>query len=320
MAIVANTRTTYGTKGIREELSDIIYNISPEDTPFVSRAGKEKVEHTFFEHMTDSLAAVDTANAQLEGDDVAAFDASNQPTRVGNYVQISRKTLVIAGTTEAVNKAGRKSEKAYQRAKKGAELKRDMEAILIGTNQGGVTGDNTTARKTATLLAWVRTNTSKEGTGAEPAAPNPYPAAGRTDGATRAFTETILKDVVQKVWTSGGSLKTLMVGGLQKQVVSGFSGIATKTLQRSAAAATAIVAAADIYVSDFGTLEVVPNRFQRNRDAWLLDFDYISVATLRPFKTELLAKTGDAEKEMMLVEYGLKVKQEAALGLAADLS
>lgn len=320
MAIIANTYKTYEQKGIREDLSDVIYNISPEDTPFISSIGRGKAENTFFEWQQDSLAAADNTNAQLEGDDVASFPAVTPSTRVGNRTQISRKLLILSGTAETVNTAGRKSEKAYQMAMRSKELKLDLEKISIGTNQFAVTGDATTARKTAAMLAWVRTNVDMGAGGANPTAPAPQPGAGRTDGTQRPFTEAILKNVVKLQYDAGGKTDVLMVGSAQKQVVSGFAGIATKTLDVKKVAPTAIVGAADVYVSDYGKFEVVPNRQQRNRDAWFLAFEYLRLDFLRPFHREKLAKTGDAEKEMLIVEWGLRVGHEAACGLAADLS
>lgn len=320
MAIVAGTLTTYGTVGIREDLSNVIYDISPEDTPFMSNSGKDKASQSLFEWQTDSLAAADGANAVVEGDE-ATFSTPASTTRLGNYQQISRKTLILSGTDEVVNKAGRKSELAYQMAKRSAELKRDLESAFVGVNQGAVAGSTSVARRTASLSAFVKTNVDKEGTGVNPAYTS-IPTVARTDGATRAFTETMLKNVIALVWAQGGSPDTLMVGSGNKAVASGFAGIASKTFniaERSKAQAT-IIGAADVYVSDFGVLSIIPNRFQRNRDAWLLDFDHTKVSYLRPFKTENLAKTGDAEKKMIIVEYGLKVTNEKALGLVADLA
>jgi len=324
MSIVANTFLTLGSGaavGLREQLSNVIYNISPEDTPYISSASKGKAEQTLYEWQTDSLAAVDTGNAHLEGDDVTTFPAVSPTARVGNYPQISRKLLIISGTLEAVDKAGRRSELAYQMAKRGSEIKRDMEAISL-ENQAGTAGATDAARKTATMGAWLKSNVDKAGDGGNPVYTAGVPGATRTDGTQRAFTETILKAVIESVYTSGGTLKNLMVGPFNKQVVSGFSGIVTRNFDISNASPrpTAIIAAVDVYVSDFGTLRVIPNRFQRERDGWLLDFDFIEIMHLRPFKTEKLAKTGDAEKRMLLVEWGLKIKQEAALGLAADLN
>lgn len=320
MGLVSGTYTRYDAKGLRESLSDVIYNISPTDTPFMNSASRGSAKQTLEEWQTDSLAAVDGSNAQLEGDDVD-FSTPSATTRVGNYMQISRKSLILSGTLEKVDKAGRRSELAYQMAKRGKELKRDMETIFLSA-QAGAGGSAGVARTLAALNAWVKTNDDFGTGGASPTYTSGVPDAVRTDGTQRAFTETILKTVIQAAWTSGGSPGVLMVGPVNKQKVSAFSGIATRNFDLSNVSPrpTAIIASADVYVSDFGVVRVIPNRFQRERDAWLLDFDYIEVLYLRPFFTEKLAKTGDAEKRAMWVEYTLKVKQEAALGLAADLT
>ena len=318
-APVAGTYTRYNAEGLREDLADVIYNISPEDTPFLSGIGRETAKQTLHEWQTDSLAAPDTGNALPDGFE-ADFATPTPTVRVGNRTQISGKTVAISGTLEAVDKAGRRSELAYQIAKKGAELKRDMEAILL-SNQGSSDGSFGVPRTLAGLGAWVKTNTDHAGDGADPAYVSGVPSAGRTDGTPRAFTEDILKGVAQSVWSTGGTLKVLMVGPYNKTVVSGFNGIADHVVNISnPGAVTGIVAAVDVYTSDFGTLRIVPNRFQRERDGWFLDFDLLKLATLRNFRTEKLAKTGDADKRMLLVEYTLRVNQEAGLGLAADLT
>jgi len=237
---------------------------------------------------------------------------------LGNYTQIMKKVLVISGTLEAVSKAGRKAEMAYQIAKSGAEIKRDMEARLF-CNQANVVGSSSVARETAGFGAWIKTNTDKGGSGVDPVYTT-TPDDPRTDGTQRAFTETILKAVIAACFTEGGTPTILMVGPAQKQVVSGFSGVATKTIDQTAAKPAVIIGAADFYVSDFGTLHVVPNRFSRNRDAWVLDPEYYGLAYLRKFKVEKLAKTGDSEKRHLIVEFGSKVQSEKAHGLAADLS
>ena len=189
MAIVANTFTRYSAIGIREDLSNVIYNISPEETPFISNIGKENVKNTYFEWQTDSLAAASASNAALEGDDISSFAAVTPTVRVGNYTQISTKNVVISGTVEAVDKAGRRSELTYQLAKMGSELKRDMESALLA-NQAAVAGNTTTARRTAGLPAWLTSNTSFGTGGADPTVGS-TPTAARTDGTQRAFTETL---------------------------------------------------------------------------------------------------------------------------------
>ena len=314
MAIVANTFTRYSAIGIREDLSNVIYNISPEETPFISNIGRENVKNTFYEWQTDSLAAADAANAALEGDDVGSFNAVNPTSRIGNYTQISTKNVIISGTLEALDKAGRRSELTYQLAKLGSELKRDMESALLA-NQSPVAGNTTTARRTAGLPAFIKTNTSFGTGGADTSG-----IAARTDGTQRAFTEALLKGVIAKVWESGGTPKMLMVGSFNKQAASAFNGIATRFRDVPAGQQAQIVGAADVYVSDFGTVNIVPNRFQRARDAFVVDPQYASMAVLRPIQQMELAKTGDAEKRLMLVEYGLKVNNEAAHGIVADLT
>jgi len=322
VTILTNSFTTFAAKGIREELADVIYNISPEETPFISNAGRDDMSNTFTEWQQDSLAAASGSNAQLEGDDLAgSYDAVTATVRIGNYAQISRKSVSVSGTEELVNKAGRKSEIAYQIAKKSAELKRDIETTAIGTNQIALAGNTTTARTTATMLAWIKTNVANVVAGGANPSYTTLPNSLRTDGTTPvAFTETMLKSAAQLVWTAGGNPKTLMVDGPQKQTVSGFSGIATKTYYQTQEVTAAIIGAADVYVTDFGTLAIVPNRFQRHRDAWLIDWEYVKIAYLRAFQQMPLAKTGDAENRLIIAEWALKVTAENAHGLVADLS
>ncbi|CAB4147404.1 Family of unknown function (DUF5309) [uncultured Caudovirales phage] len=317
MAIVTNTFTTFDAKGIREDLSNIITNIAPEETPYMSNIGRESISNSLFEWQTDTLASA-SANKQLEGDDVTSFDSVTATVRLQNYAQISRKTIVLSATEETVNKAGRRSELAYQIAKRSAELKRDQEFSMLN-GAVAAAGNTTTARGTASLQAFIKTNYDMQTNGANPTYTT-VPTGARSDGNVRTFTETILKNVIQQVWTSGGTPKILMTGPVNKQRVSGFSGIASSRFNIDGGARPAtIIGAADIYVSDFGNVQVVPNRFQRERDAFVIDPDYAKVTTLRPYQQVELAKTGDAEKRMLIVEWGHKVLAENAHGIAADL-
>jgi hypothetical protein len=316
MAIVANTFLTYNAKGIREDLSNVIYSISPETTPFVSNVGKGSISNTAFDWQTDALAAAG-ANAALEGDDTT-FAAVTPTVRLQNYAQISNKNVIISGTEEKVNKAGRKSELAYQIARRGAELKRDIEFIALN-GQAAVAGDSTTARTTGSLPAFLKTNTNKAGDGVDPVYTT-IPDDTRTDGTQRDFTEVILKDVIQQVWTEGGMPKILLVGPVNKQKASAFTGIAAQRYNAEGAKASTIVAAADIYVSDFGNVSIVASRFQRERDAFVVDPEYASIDYLRPMQTIDLARTGDAEKRLMLCEWGVRIHTEKAHGIAADLT
>jgi hypothetical protein len=318
MAIVTNTFTTFDAKGIREDLSNIITNIAPEDVPYQSNIGRESISNSLFEWQTDTLAAA-AANKQLEGDDVASFDAVVATVRLQNYAQISRKTIVLSATEEVVNKAGRRSELAYQIAKRGSELKRDQEFTFLN-GAVAAAGSTSVARGTASLGAFIKTNVDMQTNGVNPSYTT-LPNSARTDGNVRAFTETILKNVIQQVWASGGTPKILMVGPVNKQRVSTFAGIASSRFNIDGGAKPAtIIGAADVYVSDFGNVQVVPNRFQRERDAWVLDPEYAKVTTLRPYQQVELAKTGDADKRMLIVEYGHKILAENAHGLAADLT
>jgi hypothetical protein len=317
MAIVTNTFTTFDAKGIREDLSNIITNIAPEETPYMSNIGRESISNSLFEWQTDTLASA-AANKQLEGDDVTSFDSVTATVRLQNYAQISRKTIVLSATEETVNKAGRRSELAYQIAKRSAELKRDQEFSMLN-GAVAAAGNTTTARGTASLQAFIKTNYDMQTNGANPSYTT-VPTGARSDGNVRTFTETILKNVIQQVWTAGGTPKILMTGPVNKQRVSGFSGIASSRFNIDGGARPAtIIGAADIYVSDFGNVQVVPNRFQRERDAFVIDPDYAKVTTLRPYQQVELAKTGDAEKRMLIVEWGHKVLAENAHGIAADL-
>jgi len=317
MAIVTNTFTTFDAKGIREDLSNIITNIAPEETPYMSNIGRESISNSLFEWQTDTLAAA-AANKQIEGDDVASFDAVTATVRLQNYAQISRKTIILSATEEVVNKAGRRSELAYQIAKRSAELKRDQEFTMLN-NAVAAAGSTSTARGTASLGAFIKTNVDMQTNGANPSYTT-LPSSARTDGNVRTFTETILKNVIQQVWTAGGTPKILMCGPVNKQRVSGFSGIASSRFNINGGDKPAtLVGAVDIYVSDFGNVSVIANRFQRERDAWVIDPDYAKMTVLRPYQQVELAKTGDAEKRLLLVEWGHKVLAQDAHGLAADL-
>jgi hypothetical protein len=313
------TFQTYQSIGNREDLTDVIYNISPTDTPFMSSVGKTKATAVYHEWQTDSLAAA-AQNAVVEGADASSLTVT--PTvRVGNRCQISSKTVQIAGTQESVDKAGRKSEKAYQLAKASAELKRDMEKILLDNN-AAVTGDASTARELGSLQAWINTNAS---VGATAGAAGSLGTTARTSGDDRTFTEALLKANIKSVYEAGGNPTVLMTTPTQKQVVSAFAGIAAQRYMAPADKPSTIVGAADVYLSDFGTLSVVPNRFMTSEadgghQAFVLDPEYAAIAYLRPFQTNELAKTGDSEKTQLLVEYTLEVKNEAAHGIIADLA
>lgn len=309
----------YTAIGAREDLTDVIYDISPTDTPIMSSIGKTKATSVTHEWQTDSLAAATTANALVEG--ASASEGTITPTtRLANLTQIVGKTVMVSGTLLASDLAGRKSEMAYQLAKASAEIKRDIETIITA-NQGQAAGSSgSSARKMGSLLSYIKTNTSKNGTSLTGVDPTTLGVSTRTDGSTRAFTETILKDVIAKVFASGGTPSALFVSPAQKQVVSGFTGLAAQRYQVPTSGQATILAGADLYQSDFGVLQIVPNRFMRTRDALVLDPEYAALAYLRPFQTNDIAKVGDADKKQILAELTLEVRNEAAHGGAFDLS
>lgn len=326
---VGNVYTTFdaagnatGAKdiGIRESLADKIYMISPTETPFLTMCRKVKAEATYEEWLIDELAAAVDTNAAVEGDE-ATVDALTPGERVGNRCQILDKAFGVSGTLEAVKKAGRAKEMAYQLSKKAAELKRDLEMSLLANNTS-VAGPEGTAREMGGFPAWFETNVDFDGGGA-----NGGFAAGtvtaRTNGAARAFAESMVTSMMQSAWDEGGMPSTLLLGAKQRGVFSGFQGIATDV--KTEAAQKKIIATADVYVSDFGTLRVVADRYIRkvggvDYDVFGVDPNYVEVAELRTFRQHELAKTGDSDRRQLLWEGTLKVLNEAAHFLITDLS
>jgi len=308
------TFTAHTAIGQREDLIDVIYDISPTETPIMSTLARTKATAVFHEWQTDSLAAATAANAAVEGAD--GVSATISPTvRLGNYTQIVQK-VQTSGTLEAVNKAGRRSERAYQLARASSELKRDMETIITA-NQGRDAGSSSSARKLGAILSWLKTNTSKGTSGTDPTT---IGVSTRSDGATRTFTEQLLKDEIAAVFDSGGNPTMLVVGSGLKQKVSSFAGIAAQRYMAPGDQPTTIIGAAEIYMGDFGQISIVPDRFMRTRDALLIDPEYMALSYLRPFQTNDLAKTGDSEKTQLLCEFTLEMRNEAASAIVADLN
>jgi hypothetical protein len=317
MAVPVDTRLTFPALGpgratppggIREDLSDIIYNISPEDTPFMSSIGRSTCDNTFFEWQTDALDGAQ-ANRQLEGDNANTI-AATEPLRYGNYTQISTKAVQSSGTAEAVDFAGRKSTQAYQMAKRAKELKLDMELMMLEVN-AMVAGAAGTARETAGVGAWVQSHLVNATADADPLQFGK--SATPTPGADKAVEEADLKDAIEQCWNDGASPDTLMVSGTIKQKISEWqqtvSPLQTTANSKSPAY---VVAAVDIYVSDFGNVKIVPSRLMPAKTAYLLDFNFWDVAYLRPFQKFDLARTGDSMQQMMVVEYGLRARNEKA--------
>lgn len=311
MARISNAFRTHDARGNREDLSDAIYNIDPFDTPFVSMIGRRNVTNVNFDWQTENLKDVDRDNAAEEGFEVERV--TSQPTvRQSNTVQISTKNATVTGSQEAANAAGKRSEMAHQMAMRGKELRRDIEAIAL-SNQQRVTGeDGVSVRRTRALEAWLATNAFRADDGSS----STGQGSAATDGTQRELTEEMVQEAMQSCFRNGAAPTTLMVGPYNKGVVSTFIGRETT---RQNVDKERVQATVTLYASDFGDLTVVPNRWQRDRTAFLLDRGYARIGYYRNFMTKPIAKIGDAETKMMLAEWGLQIDNEAAHGVIADL-
>ncbi len=323
MAVPAAATQTYAQIGVREDLSDVIYDISPLETPVVSKLPRVKATNTNHEWMTDALAAA-AANRKIEGDDASSITADPR-VRVNNYTQIMTKALVVSGTSRAVNTAGLEDEFSYQTAKRGKELKRDIE-FAVTQNQPSSAGGSGTARSMAGMESWLKTNKTNCGSldgsaGATTPGWSSNAVAAPTDNSqSSSITETLLKSVLQSIWTAGGNPSMIVVGAGTKQKMSTFSGIATQYRENSGVKQATILGAAAVYVSDFGELRIVPDRFSRDRTALILDTEYWALAELRPIQRETLAKTGDSDKMMLVTELTLEARNEKASGKVTDIN
>lgn len=317
---MAGTTTfdTYLSVGIREDLLDVIYDISPQDTPFVSNVPSGTSKGTFHEWQKDSLAApADTPVS--EGAD--AVPAALVPTvRLGNYTQINEKSWIISGTDLVADNAGRGVEAAYQEARKGLELRKDVEYAIVGTNKAysagvGNAGGAPSPRQSASVTAWIATNEDKEATGVTPSGDG---SDARGDGIARTFTESMLESVIDQCYLAGANPSILMTNTVNKRIISGtFVGRATSV--DATHTDKRIVNAVDFYESDYGIMSIVPNRYMRQSDVFLLDPSLWSVDYHRPYFSHDLAKTGDNMKKQMIVEWTLKCGEEAGNGIVADL-
>lgn len=321
MAVPANTVQTFAQVGIREDLSDVVTNIAPTETPFYSMIRKGKAKNRSPEWQKDSLAAADADNKAIEGDDTSA-DAFEPTERLKNYVQLFDKTVSVSTTAQAVDTAGRASELKYQVAKRGQEIKRDIEARITG-NYASVIGNASTAGECAGAEAWIETNVSL-GTGGAAGGFNSGTGLvdAATDGTPAAAAEATLKTVIKDCWTEGGDPSVIMVGGFNKQAFSGFSGIATQYKENKGPSMkrAVILGAADAYVSDFGEHRIIPNRFNRDRTALVLTPSTWEAKFLQPFKTVPLAKTGHNDKRLLSAELTLCCKDEKANGAYGALT
>ena len=311
----ANTFDSYDVKGIREDLENVIYDISPEETPFYSSLKKLKASNTYHEWQTDSLRS-SAANAHIEGDDTAG-EARTATTRLGNYTQIFKNAVIIPDTDEGLDKAGRAAEMAYQVLKIAKEQKLDIEKALFDNNKYEV-GSATAARELAGCGAYVKSNVANIGGsgGANPTGSVPGNTA-RTDGTATVFSQADFDTVMQGIWEAGGNPDTVYLSAFQMNKALDFTGYNNQRSHIEATSKT-VVKAVDIYVTPWGTVEFTPSRENRGRDVWIMDSDMWACGVLRPTKNTELAKTGDSTKRQVLTELTLISKNEAASGLVAD--
>jgi hypothetical protein len=314
MAQPANTLDSYDVKGIREDLENIIYNISPEETPFYTAAAKMKATNTLHEWQTDSLRA-SADNAHIEGDDTVA-EVRAVTTRLGNYTQIFKNAVVVPGTDEGLNKAGRAREMAYQVLKIAKEQKLDIEKAMFA-NQARSAGSSIAARRLAGAPAWIKTNVDfQSGNGG--ANPTGDGTNARTDdGTPSAFSQTKFDNVMQKIWVSGGKPDSVYLSAYQMNIALGFTG---NNNQRSniTAESERVIKHMAVYVTPWGTVEFKPTRENRSRDVFVMQDDMWGVGIIRATKNEELAKTGDNDKRQVITELTLVCRNEAASGIIAD--
>ena len=313
-------QTTARTKTIAEDVSNVITQISPEDTPFISNIGEESADSRIFEWLVDTLQAATTANAAVEGDDAPAASSQAQ-LRNNNYTQIFTKSVSVSGSYEEVKKYGMRGAMAYELAQRGAELKLDIEMTALSNNTA-YGGAASAAATTAGFMAWIRTNVNKNTAGVNPTlsgTTDGHPNAGRTASTARVFTEAMLKDVLQQQWLSGGKPKQIYMGAFNTGEAAKFPGIASQQYN-APAGPTTIIGAASVYWSQWGKLTFVPSRLMPQGVAYTIDPSKVARATLRGYRTFDLARTGDAVRKQLLYEGGLKVHNEAAHGIVADLT
>jgi hypothetical protein len=325
MTVPTNTLQIYTQTNIREDLIDAIYNVDPFKTPLFNMAKKAEARQTYHQWDIDALAAQNTANAAVEGDNPTNI-ALTPTAKVGNYTQISNKTIQISGTSQSVIAAGGSNKMGYQLLKKSKELKRDMEGILT-LNQAAVVGTSSTARQLAGMPAWVATNDvfQNSSSGAQPTgystigSENFYngTTARTYNGTQTAVTEAQMKTVLQLVYTnSGESPEYCLLSPTNKQNVSAFTGPGTRFIEVED---STLMTKVDVYESDFGEVKMVPDIFlAKSHDMYFINPNYLRVAYLRPFQTIPLAKTGDSDQKMLLVEYTLEVGNEHAHGAIYD--
>jgi len=325
MAQAAGTTDTFDLVGLAEDVEDVIFNISPTETPTLSMAKRIKATAVNHQWQTDSLAAA-AANRAVEGDD-STYATASPTTMLSNYTQISKKTVMVSGTADAVRKYGRKEEFAYQIAKKGRELKRDIELAMVGA-QASSAGSTSVARSSAGLESMIAGNRVFTATTNSVGTTAGYASGLWTapvDGTTAALNETAFLEALEAAWTDGGDPSVVMLPSNLKRKVALFAGATkfagvTVNQNEGRSSQATLIGGVDLYISDFGEHKLMLNRYMRTRTVLCLDPEYVAAAFLRPIKFEERAKTGDATRGEILAEWCLVVGNPDAHAKVQDAS
>jgi len=312
------TATTATAVGERETLADVIYKVDSDETPIFSSTAKTTINGVFAEWQVQELASA-AANHVNEGADMADTGVT-ATTRLGNYAQISQKGVIISKTLDAVEKAGRDREVAYQKVLKGLELRRDIEHMIGNTDVARAASG---PRKSASLTCWI-TNGSVGATAGAFATGDGTDTV--TGGDDRALTLALIDDATQDAWADGGSPELLVCSATNRANISDLSqagtNLVTNQVNATANAAPSFIGSVSVYLNDFGQLNITPSRFMGNDRLFVIDPDYVEIGTLagRNFSENEIGATGDAEKIQLICEWTLCVKAPKAHGMILDLN
>ena len=323
MAATVGATKAYDTSGgiLKEDLEDMIYDISPMETVFLNGISRLKASSTTHEWLTDALTAA-AKNAAVEGD-AHSPTARALPARLKNYTQIARKDIEVTGTANATDNAGMAKLMAYHTARAGKEIKRDMEKDLL-SDEPASAGTSVSGRVSAGAEAWIYTpnhiNTNGTTSSTTTAPASGFATSPVTDGSATALVETGLKAMLQQAWSTGGETDVILCGATLYNTISGFTGIATRFRDVGSKQQAQIIGAADVYVSAYGSHKIMLSRYARATTIFCFDMKTWGVAYLRPFQTVDIAKVGDADRKMLLAEYTLVAKSPLANTKATNVS
>lgn len=313
-----NTQVTSDQIGKVRDMAKVIDMITPKETPFLSLIGTgKKAKAVDPEWERDELAAADATSAAQQAKK-AEPSAITQPDILKNHTQIFEKAISVSGTSEAVEQYNIKNKLAYARVKRAREMKRDIEKRALG-NYASVAASGATAGEMAGAAAWLETNV-EQGTGGSDGGFSSGIVSVYTAGTLRAITETLLKSVIKKSWDEGGDPRHIFASGLNKQTISGFSGIATQYRDNRGMGQAKILGAADFYISDFGEHAIIPSRHSPETDVLAIDKDKWAIRDLRPYNAKPLGRTGDSVEEQLIRECTLQCTNEKSSGIVRDIT